>query len=259
MHKPSYALILAVGLLLSLSTSASSAESSESITPQPRLKEYEWMTTERWQQMHAEDVAIAKKDDIELLFIGDSITEGWPQNLWEEYFGGYRAANFAIGGDKTENLLWRLDHGSVGKLDPEVVSLLIGVNNFGLSNHSPEEVIAGIEAVVGKLKQKFPNAKILLHGIFPHKESAQHQARDQVRQVNRAVAELADDPRVYFLDIGTQLVEANGDISPEIMPDYLHLSEQGYRIWARNVTPLFAGWLQDCPANHPATAAISRI
>lgn len=245
MHNPSYALILAAGMMLSLAASASISESTESTSPQPRLKEYEWMTIERWQDMHAEDVAIAKNDDVELLFIGDSITEGWPQGLWDEYFGAYTAANFAIGGDKTENLLWRLDNGATGQLDPQVVSLLIGVNNFGLSNHSPEEVIAGIEAVVGKLKQKFPKAKILLHGIFPHKESAQHQARDQVRQVNRAVAKLADDPRVHFLDIGTQLVEASGDISPEIMPDYLHLSEQGYRIWAENLAPYLKAWLSE--------------
>lgn len=243
MLKPFYAPILIAGLLLSFAVSASA--STEATTPQPRLKEYEWMTIERWQEMHAEDAAIAKDGDIELLFIGDSITEGWPQGLWEEYFGSYKAANFGIGGDKTENLLWRLDNGATGQLDPKVVSLLIGVNNFGLSDHSSEEVIAGIEAVVGTLKQKFPNAKILLHGIFPHKESAQHHARDQVRQVNRAVASLADDPRVHFLDIGTQLVEPNGDISPKIMPDYLHLSEAGYRVWARNLAPLFASWLQN--------------
>lgn len=245
MPKFSNALTLAFGLLLSLIASASDSDRSESTTPQPRVKEYEWMTIERWQKLHEEDVAIAEKDEVELLFIGDSITEGWPQNLWDEYFGVYKAANFAIGGDKTENLLWRLDNGAVGQLDPKVVSLLIGVNNFGLADHSPEEVIAGVEAVVGKLKQKFPNAKILLHGIFPHKESAQHDARDQVREVNRAIAKLAEEPRVYFLDIGTQLLEANGDISPEIMPDYLHLSEQGYRIWAESLDSYLKEWLSE--------------
>lgn len=251
MPRCSSALALAVSLLLGFSVGASSAEPVEATRPQPRLKEYEWMTVERWQKLHAEDVEIAQNDDVELLFIGDSITEGWPLELWNQYFGDYKAANFAIGGDKTENLLWRLDNGSAGQLDPKVVSLLIGVNNFGLGGHTSEDVIAGIEAVVGKLKQKFPDAKILLHGIFPHKESARHEARDQVRRVNRAVAGLADDPRVYFLDIGTQLVQANGDISSEIMPDYLHLTEAGYRVWGRNLAPLLAGLLQNGCSSRP--------
>ncbi len=164
------------------SSPAVAAEQPEAVTPSPRTTEYEWMTIERWEAMHAEDVKIAAQGDVDLLFIGDSITEGWPQNLWEEYFGDYQAANFGIGGDKTENLLWRLNNGSVGELEPEVVSLLIGVNNFGLSEHSPDDVALGVKAVVETLLDAFPEANILLHGIFPHKQSAEDPARADVRQ-----------------------------------------------------------------------------
>lgn len=219
-------------------------EQPEAVTPSPRTTEYEWMTIERWETMHAEDVDIAAQGDVDLLFIGDSITEGWPQNLWEEYFGDYKAANFAIGGDKTENLLWRLNNGSVGQLEPEVVSLLIGVNNFGLSQHRPDDVALGVQAVVETLLDAFPDARILLHGIFPHKQSAEDPARTDVRRVNEQIASLAEHERVYFLNIGDQLVQANGDISKDIMPDYLHLSEAGYRIWGDNLKPILADWLE---------------
>lgn len=226
-------------------TATSSGASLESVTPSPRVKEYEWMSVERWHTLHQEDVAIAREGGVELLFIGDSITEGWPQPLWAEYFGAYDAANFAIGGDKTENLLWRLNNGSVGQLDPEVVVLLIGTNNFGLSNHEPEAVSQGVVAVTNALLEAFPNAKLLLNGIFPTKQSADHPMRDKVREVNEHIKTLAEHERVQYLDIGDQLVEENGEISADIMPDYLHLSEQGYRIWGNNLKPILADWLEE--------------
>ncbi len=240
------ALLLSAGLSACSEDSSSlpvAAEQPEAVTPSPRNTEYDWMTIERWESMHAEDVEIAAEGDVDLLFIGDSITEGWPDNLWDEYFGDYNAANFGIGGDKTENLLWRLNNGSVGELEPEVVSLLIGVNNFGLSEHSPEDVTLGIQAVVETLLDAFPEANILLHGIFPHRQSADDPARADVRKVNEQIASLAEHERVYFLNIGDQLVEENGDISKDIMPDYLHLSEEGYRIWGDNLKPILADWL----------------
>lgn len=243
--------LIALALLGSLLLGCSDAEDTktiaeaqpEAVTPSPRTVEYEWMSIERWRAMHAEDKAIAAQGDIELLFIGDSITEGWPPALWERYFGDYNAANFGIGGDKTENLLWRLNNGAVGQLEPKVVSLLIGVNNFGLSQHAPDDVARGVQAVVETLLDAFPETKILLHGIFPHQQAAEHPARAQVRQVNKQIATLAEHERVYFLDIGDQLVTDSGDISQDIMPDYLHLSEAGYRIWGDNLQPILTGWL----------------
>lgn len=239
------ALLLSGVLLAGCSEPAEEREPHpESVIPSPRTTEYEWMSVERWQAMHAEDVKVASEGDVDLLFIGNSITEGWPEPLWSEYFGVYNPANFGIGGDKTENLLWRLNNGAVGNLDPQVVSLLIGVNNFGLSEHEPDDVYQGVEAVVDTLLGAFPNARILVHGVFPYKESAQDPARDQVRQLNDQIAHLADRERVYYLDIGPQLVEDNGDISTDIMPDHLHLSEEGYRIWAENLQPIFKDWLE---------------
>jgi lysophospholipase L1-like esterase len=211
-----------------------------SVQASPRNVEYPWMSLERWYRMHAEDVGVATRGDVGLLFVGDSITEGWPEYLMERYFGRYRPANFGIGGDRTENLLWRLQNGSVGQLQPDVISLLIGVNNFGLRDDAPEDVVLGIEAVVAELRSAFPQARIVLHGVFPYKQYAESPERVKVRQVNQAIAKLADNEHVFFLDIGPRLLEANGDLSPAIMPDFLHLSEAGYQIWADALTPLIA-------------------
>ncbi|WP_111643086.1 GDSL-type esterase/lipase family protein [Marinimicrobium alkaliphilum] len=216
-----------------------SAAAPESITPKPRMVEYPWMSLERWYQMHAEDVGIAAREPVELLFIGDSITEGWPTHLLEKHFGRYQPANFGIGGDQTDNLLWRLRHGASGTLEPKVVSLLIGVNNFGLRGDNVNEVYRGIEAVVTELRHHFPEAEIIVHGIFPHRESGEDPERDKVKAVNRQLEALATGQvRVHYLDIGEQLVMTNGDLSPEVMPDFLHLSEVGYEIWASELLPV---------------------
>lgn len=193
---------------------------------------------ERWFHMHAEDVGVAAKGDVRLLFVGDSITEGWPESLMEQHFGSYQPANFGIGGDRTENVLWRLGNGSVGQLAPEVVSLLIGVNNFGLRGDKPKDVVFGIKTVVETLRGNFPDSHIVLHGIFPYKEKAGSPERKDVMLVNEQLSKWADrDSKVHFLDIGPQLTLPNGDISAEVMPDYLHLSPQGYQIWAEALSP----------------------
>lgn len=211
-----------------------------SVQPKPRSVEYPWMSVERWYRMHAEDVGIAAQGEGGLLFLGDSITEGWPEHLMEHYFAGYQPVNFGIGGDQTDNVLWRLQNGSVGQLQPQVVSLLIGVNNFGLRGDVPSDVVLGVEVVISELKNAFPQAHIILHGIFPYKQFANSPERAWVKEVNREISAWAVDSRIHFLDIGASLVLADGQISEEIMPDFLHLSERGYQIWAAELAPLVA-------------------
>ncbi len=103
---------------------------------------------------------------------GGSITAGWPQPIWRENFQQFNPANFAIGGDQTQNVLWRLRNDTIGKLDPRAVVLLIGVNNFGYGNHTPEEVYQGVNAITTNVHAAFPKAKILLLGILLFGEHA---------------------------------------------------------------------------------------
>jgi lysophospholipase L1-like esterase len=212
--------------------------------PSPRVEEYPWMSMSRWRTMHAEDVDIAAGGGVRLLFLGDSITEGWPADLWSAHFSRYGAANFGIGGDRTENLLWRLRNGSTGRLDPEVVVLMIGVNNFGLRGDSPRDVFLGVQAVVEEAKAAFASARIVLLGILPYGQQADSPGRRDVIETNALLASLADDPRVEFHDIGAAFLQADGSIAPAVMADFLHPTDEGYAIFAGQLDPILAALLE---------------
>ena len=204
---------------------------------EPRSVEYPWMSIERWNAINKDKTALAAKGNIDVLFLGDSITEGWPKGEWDSHFGQYRAANFGIGGDHTGNVLWRLQNGGMDRLRPKVVVLLIGTNNFGLCGEGPDQVYHGVASVVSSLRQVYPDAKILLNAVLPVEPNPDHPRRLNVIKVNREVAKLDDGRHVFFRDYGPNFVQADGTISPRIMPDYLHLTEQGYRIWGDAMQP----------------------
>lgn len=199
---------------------------------------------ERWMQRHEAFVAEAKQGGIQVLFLGDSITDFWrdtnPQRggkaVWDREYAPLHAANFGISGDRTQNVLWRLEHGEADGYQPKVVVLMIGTNNTGLERdgtprNTTAEVVEGVTAVVHELRGKFPDAKILFLAIFPRGERDSPQ-RVQVAEVNQALAKLNDGQHVYFLDIGRRFLDAEGDIPRDIMPDLLHPSLKGYEIWA---------------------------
>jgi len=210
------------------------------VLPSPRVIEYWWMSIDRWRSMFAEDVAIAAQGGVDLLFLGDSITEMWPDAIWRERFGRYRPANFGIGGDQTQNLLWRLRNGAVGDLDPKVVVIMIGVNNFGLGQDTPDDVFRGVEAVVDEVEASYDDAGILLLGILPYGEQAGTPERAQVAEANRLIGTLGARERVHFHDLGAAFLQPDGTISPQIMADFLHPTEAGYAVFAGQVEKLLA-------------------
>ncbi len=206
-------------------------------TPSARTIEYSWMSVDTWNKMHAEDVAIAKSGGVDLLFMGDSITAGWNWDIWQKNFSQYHSANFGIGGDHTGNVLWRLEHGDKGNLKPKTVVLLIGVNNFGHLNETPQQVFEGVKSVVKTLRKNYPKAKILVNGVFPFEESANSPKRTQVREVNSLIAKLNDDKHIFVKDYGAIFLQTDGNISKEIMGDFLHPTEKGYQLWADAMLP----------------------
>jgi lysophospholipase L1-like esterase len=199
---------------------------------------------ERWLQRHEAFVAEARRGDIKVLFLGDSITDFWrdtnPQRggkaVWDREYAPLKAANFGISADRTQNVLWRLGHGEAEGYQPKVVVLMIGTNNTGLERdgtprNTPAELVEGVTAVVRELRARFPDAKILFLAIFPRGEKDSPQ-RAQVAEVNRELAKLNDGQHVFFLDIGGRFLDAEGNIPRDIMPDLLHPSLKGYEIWA---------------------------
>lgn len=199
----------------------------------------------------------------ELIFIGDSITmrwedSAWPgptgKEVWARYYAHRHALNLGVGGDGIQNVLWRLEHGNIAGLKPRVAVVLVGVNNLPNEKNSPRMVLEGITAVVRKLRTALPGTKILLLGIFPFREDFNDQ-RAKGLQVNQALHQLDDGRWVHFLDFGYRFLQPDGRISPEIMPDYLHLSARGYQRWAEAMEPKLSELLGDrpvTPAESPA-------
>lgn len=208
-------------------------------TPQPRLINYEWMSIDRWQEMHANNLKRNRAGNIDLLFFGDSLSELWLQTpLWEHYYGDINAANFGIGGDGTHNLLWRIQQGELDNVSPKVIVVLIGTNNLSLSSHSPLQTAQGIKDVVMAVEKKLPKTKILLLSLFPRGQFSNDPLRLAVEQVNQHIKDLGERPQVTLLNIGKAFLSADGSISSEIMHDFLHLSDKGYRIWAEQMNPV---------------------
>ena len=197
------------------------------------------MSVATWTQKHESFLKRAKEGKIDLLFLGDSITEGWGNNaVWQKAYGPLNAANFGIGGDMTQNVLWRILNGEIEGISPKVTVLMIGTNNFGLEGHQPDQVVKGVATIVQTLRKKLPATKILLLAIFPRDEKPNTDARKKIQKVNEQIATLDDKKTVRYLDIGARLTNSDGLIAKEIMPDFLHLSEKGYQIWADAMDPL---------------------
>jgi lysophospholipase L1-like esterase len=189
---------------------------------------------EEWMSRHNRFSALAAAGGVRVLFIGDSITEGWAgegAETWAKHFAPLASANFGIGGDRTQQILWRLQNGTLDGIEPEIVVLLIGVNNLWTMSHSAEEVAAGIFAVVAEIQQRLPNAKILLQGILPTGEGADHPLRAIIREINSALAAKNFPGQVRYVDFGSLFLEQDGTILASTMPDFCHLSAAAYAKW----------------------------
>jgi lysophospholipase L1-like esterase len=197
-----------------------------------------------WVQRHADLRARAAQGGVDVLFLGDSITQYWNDNeIWRARYAPLNAANFGIAGDKTQNVLWRIADGELDGLSPKVVVLLLGTNNLGIDGATAEEIARGDAAVLAALRAKLPRARILLLGIFPRAEKPSDPARAVIRDANARLARLAKGEPVRFLDFGEKLLESDGSLSADVMPDFLHPSLAGYRIWADAMDPVLAAML----------------
>lgn len=210
-------------------------------------------------QRHERFNAISKEGKAKLVFLGDSITQGWEgagKAAWDEHFAPLGGANFGIGGDRTEHVLWRLDHGNFDGLSPRLIVVMIGTNNAGARRDPPAETAAGIRAIVERLRAKCPASKILLLGIFPRGDKADDVFRRLNDEVNALIAPIADGERVIYKDIGAVFTDASGTPRKDLMPDWLHLSPEGYQLWAgaikADVTRLMGEAGAPVPTPYPA-------
>ncbi|MFM8358286.1 MAG: platelet-activating factor acetylhydrolase IB subunit [Verrucomicrobiota bacterium] len=193
----------------------------------------------------------------QVLFIGDSITQGWEgegKEVWARYYAPRQAINLGISGDRTQQVLWRLDHGNLDGLSPKAVVVMIGTNNSNGEDHSVEEIADGVAAIVARLRSRLPSAQVLLLPIFPRGEKPNPQ-RGKILQVNQILQKLVDDRAVHWVDFGHRFVTAAGAIPRDLMPDFLHLSPKAYGIWAEALEPRLSAVLGDAPVAAAATSS----
>lgn len=189
-----------------------------------------------WMKRHESFNDRVERGNVDLVFIGDSITQGWEgagKDVWQEFYGKRNAVNLGIGGDRTQHVLWRLENGNIEGISPKLAVVMIGTNNSG--DNSPREIADGIEAIVATLRKELPETKILLLGIFPRGADESDPRRRVNERTNEIVSKLDDGEHVDYLDIGAEFLEDDGTLPRAIMPDLLHLSPQGYEIWARSI------------------------
>ncbi len=202
------------------------------VAAQPVPRDHDW-----WRERHDSLKARVDNGPVELLFLGDSITQAWETNgkrTWERAFGA-RAANFAISGDRTQHQIWRLQDTDFSGIRPLGAVIMIGTNNA--AHDEPADVARGVKGVVREVQRRLPETGILLLAVFPRGAGPDDPLRMKNEEVNRLIAPLADGDRVRFLDIADAFLEEDGTLSKEVMPDLLHLSKDGYRRWASAIAP----------------------
>jgi beta-glucosidase len=192
---------------------------------------------EWWHERHEQAVIRAGEGKVDLVFVGDSITQGWEadgEGVWNDRYAPRNAINLGFSGDRTQHVLWRLNHGEIDFPDgttPKLAIVMIGTNNSHGDDYSANQIAGGIERIVQTLRSKLPRTKVLLLAIFPRGEKPNPQ-RDKNAIASDLASKIADGKMIHYLDIGPRFMNNEGVISSEVMPDFLHLSSRGYEIWA---------------------------
>ena len=235
--------VCALSLLLGLLVGVAAAQMT--VTPVSKMNEA-W-----WAQRHEAINARVKQGNVDLVLIGDSITHFWEtdgKEVWARYYAGRNAVNMGFSGDRTENVLWRIDNGCLDGIQPKACVLMIGTNSAG--DCSAEDIGAGIVAVVERIRTKLPGTKILLLAVFP-RDPQPDEVRVKLAKASEIASKAADGQTVRFMDIGPKFLQADGTLPKEIMPDFLHLSAAGYGIWAEAIEPQLAEILGPLPPAPP--------
>lgn len=227
---------LLVVIILALGR-ASQAENTAT-TPVPREKDW-------WMARHEAILARLKQGQVDVVWVGDSIIEHWEEQgkpIWDEYYAGRNCINLGYGGDRTEHVLWRLDHGEVDGISPKLAIVMIGQNNY--KSNTAEEIGEGVVAVVHKLREKLPATKILLLAIFPIGEKLD-EYRARLAEASTLSSRLSDGKSIFYMDINPVFLDDDGALPAAVMPDFEHPSLQGHRMWAEAIEPMVAGLLGD--------------
>ena len=241
MHCRHHRFLIALTLVGAFFLSISSALAENTATnPVPRNDKW-------WMDRHESMNKRVAQGNVDLIFIGDSITHGWEgkgKKVWDEYYAKRNAVNLGIGGDQTQHVLWRLDNGNIKDISPKLAVIMIGTNNH-VPRNTPEETAEGVTKIIEKLRTKLPETKILLLGIFPRGATPEDVARQGNEKVNEMIQKLADGENVIYFDFGDKFLTDKGVLPKEIMADLLHPGEEGYKIWAEAIEPFIVKYVDE--------------
>ena len=179
--------------------------------------------------------------NVDLLFVGDSITHHWEKegkSVFDKFYAHRNTLNVGFSGDRTEHVLWRFNNGAIDDINPKLAVLMIGTNNTGHRMDPAKDTALGIQFILSELKQRLPNTKVLLLAIFPRDADAGGKHRVRNDEINAKIKSFADDKTVFFLDIADKFLDADGNLPKDIMPDRLHPNSKGYEIWAEAMEPM---------------------
>ncbi len=197
------------------------------------------MNEDWWKNRHLDMNRKASSGPHDLLFIGDSITQGWEgagKATWEKYYRKRKALNLGISGDRTEHVIWRLDNGNLRRQQKaKEAVVMIGTNNTGHREQDPGETADGVARILSILRARCPSARVLLLGVFPRDAMPDGKKRRINDALNERLAAFHDGKRVHYLNINDQFLDGDGRLPKEIMPDYLHPRQKGYAIWAEAI------------------------
>ena len=229
-----FILLAAATAVIIPSLCAKSKKANPADEPKDRLQE-EW-----WKERHEQKLELAKTAKADLLFIGDSITQGWEKRvpkLWEETYEQENAFNIGFSGDRTEHVLWRLDNGAMDNMQPKVAVIMIGTNNTGHVMQKAEETAAGIKAILERVHKISPNTEILLLAVFPRGRESDDPKRLRNIEINEIIKDYAANEKVTYLDFSAKFIDKDGTLPKSIMPDALHINKNGYKIWIEEMKP----------------------
>jgi lysophospholipase L1-like esterase len=220
--------------------------------PIPRVASDPALISETWLAQHDRLLHAKNRASCRVVFLGDSITEAWRfAPAFEARFGRYAPLDLGISGDHTQHLLWRLEHGEIDGIKPDVAVLMIGVNNIA-GGFSPEHVTDGVRAVIGSVHQHLPQTFVLLLAILPARHDADDPLRQRIKATNELLSRLAEPNKVEFHDVGALMLESDGTISKDTMRDYLHPTPSGYERLSAAIAPLLDQRLGGAPEVVPS-------
>jgi len=207
---------------------------------QAQIQNAEW-SKKWWMPRHKEKLAHKKElGKVDLVLLGDSITHAFDnkgKQVWMQYYQPRNALNIGFSGDRTENVLWRLQNGAVDDIDPKLLVLMIGTNNTGHRQDKPEDIALGIKAILDDLAQRLPNTKVLLLAIFPRGETSDDPLRMINDDTNKIIKNYHDGESIHYLDINRIFLDKSGVLSKSVMKDLLHPNKDQYEKWAEAMEP----------------------